>query len=363
MELRHLRYFVELANSLHFGRAAARLGMSQPPLSQQIAALEAELGVKLLDRNSRKVTLTAAGELFLREARSTLAGAERAINVAHQIRRGERGSLAIGFNASAPFIPGFAQPVARFRRAHPHIKLELAETPAGELAAAVENRRLDVGYLRSKAAPDLGEAIHVTLVHIDRLFIAVSADHDLAKHQTVALKDLAGESLLFYYQGETPTGFPREVMDLIDAAGLRNVQMDRVRETATLLGLAAVGTGIAIVAHSMSALRVDGLVYRPISDLEAQTAVWLIRRRDNPNSAAAVFERYVRESLATRARREAPVSEEGQAKADADASPADGRKKQDAEEAAAGDVSDGRTIFDQVEEKPLIVPGTGGASF
>jgi DNA-binding transcriptional LysR family regulator len=362
MELRHLRYFVELANSLHFGRAAARLGMSQPPLSQQIAALEAELGVKLLDRNSRKVALTAAGELFLQEARTALAGAERAINVAHQIRRGERGSLAIGFNASAPFIPSFAQPVARFRRAHPHIKLELAETPAGQLAAAVENRRLDVGYLRSKTAPDLGEAIHVTLAHVDRLFIAVSANHHLAKHQKVALGDLAGESMLFYYQGETPTGFPREVMDMISAAGLRNVQMDRVRETATLLGLAAVGTGIAIVAHSMCALRLDGLVYRPISDLDAQTAVWLVRRRDNPNSAAAVFERYVQESLAARARREAPVSEDGQAKADADADPAGELKKQDVEKPAAGDVPGGPTRSDQVGGKPLIAPGKSDRS-
>jgi DNA-binding transcriptional LysR family regulator len=299
MELRHLRYFVELTNDLHFGRAAARLGMSQPPLSQQIAALETELGIKLLDRTSRRVTLTEAGELFLREARTTLKSAERAINVAHQVRRGERGSLAIGFNASAPFIPSFAEPVAMFRRAHPHIVLELSQMPAGQLAAAVENRSVDVGYLRSKAQPDLGEAVHVTLAHVDRLVVALSTNHPLAGYQTVALSDLAGEPMLFYYQGETATGFPREVMDLLGAAGVRDVQVDRVGETATLLGLVAVGSGIAIVANSLCALRLDGLVYRPIADAAAQTAVWLIRRRDNPNSAIARFERYVAETLAT----------------------------------------------------------------
>jgi DNA-binding transcriptional LysR family regulator len=302
MELRHLRYFVELATDCHFGRAAARLGMSQPPLSQQIAALEIELGIKLLDRTNRRATLTAAGELFLQEARTTLASAERAINVAHQIGRGERGNLAIGFNATAPFIPSFAQPVARFRRAYPHIKLELSEIPADKLAAAVENRHLDLGYLRSKTPPDLGDSIHVTLVHVDRLFVAVSTNHRLAKRQKVALSDLGGELILFYYRGETPTGFPREVIDLLKAAGVQNLQMDRVRETSTLLGLAAVDSGIAIVAHSMCALRVDGLVYRPISDPEAQTTVWLIRRRDNPNSTIANFDQYVQESLVTLSR-------------------------------------------------------------
>lgn len=299
MELRHLRYFVALADELHFGRAATRLGISQPPLSQQIAALEAELGIRLLDRTSRSVALTAAGELFLREARSALSGAERARNVAHQLRRGERGSLAIGFNASAPFIPAFAQPVARFRRGHPHIALELSQVAARELADGVENRRLDVGYLRSRARPDLGEAIDVRLAHIDRLLLAVATDHPLARRDTVALRDLAGESMLFYFQGESPSGFPLEVMDLLRGAGVRDVCIDRVGEMATLLGLVAVGSGIAVVAHSLSALRLDGLVYRPISDADAQTSVWLIRRRDNPNSAVARFEACLEESLAT----------------------------------------------------------------
>lgn len=297
MELRHLRYFVELAKDLHFGRAAVRLGMSQPPLSQQIAALEAELGIKLLDRTSRRVALTAAGELFLQEARATLASAERAINVAHQLRRGERGSLAIGFNASAPFIPSFAKPVAAFRRVHPHINLELSQTPADLLAAAIENRHLDLGYIRGKTPPALGEAIHVTLVHIDRLSVALSVDHRLAKRQSVALKDLAGEPLLLYYQGEKPSGFLHEVMDLIGAAGLNNVPTQRVRETSTLLGLVSVGSGIAVVARSMCALKVDGLAYLPVTDPEAQTAVWLIRRHDNPNPACAEFERYVAQNL------------------------------------------------------------------
>lgn len=297
MELRHLRYFVELASDCHFGRAAARLGISQPPLSQQIAALEDELGIKLLDRTNRRVTLTTAGELFLQEARATLASAQRTVNVARQIGRGERGSLAIGFNASAPFIPSFVEPVVRFRRAHPSIKLELSETPADQLPAAIESRHLDLGYYRSKVPPDLGEAIQVTLAHIDRLFVAVSIHHRLAQRQEVALKDLEGESMLLYYRGETPTGFPREVMDLLSLAGVKTLHVDRVRETATLLGLAAADCGITILAHSMCSLRVDGLVYCPISDLEAQTNVWLIRRHDNANAMIGNFEQYVRESL------------------------------------------------------------------
>ena len=148
MELRHLRYFLAVAEELHFHRAAARLHISQPPLSQQIRALERELGVTLLERNRRRVTLTTAGEGFRDDARAILAAVDRAADKARSVARGSLGTLSIGFVGSAMFSPVLPEMLREFRAGHPDVELLLRELPTVAQIHAIVAGELDLGVIR-----------------------------------------------------------------------------------------------------------------------------------------------------------------------------------------------------------------------
>lgn len=196
MELRHLRYVVALAEELHFGRAAARLGISQPPLSQQLAALEAELGVRLFDRSRREVRLTTAGALFVEEARTTLLAAERARAVALQAERGELGELRMGLFASAPLSRGIAGAIGEFRTAYPGARLVLTEAPSQQQIQRITQGELDVGFLRSPGQPLLPAGLDAIEVVREPLCAVIPAGHVLARRAgPLAITALAGEPL------------------------------------------------------------------------------------------------------------------------------------------------------------------------
>jgi DNA-binding transcriptional LysR family regulator len=279
MELRHLRYFVQVADDLHFARAASHLGISQPPLSQQIRALEEELGVRLLERTSRSVALTPAGRLFLDEARATLAQADRAVSVARRAGQGELGELAIGFNASAPFVPRIARAIHDFRQAYPGIRLAISETSGPTQVEAVGDRQLDIGFLRRSCRPALPPALDARRVLKERLMVAMPRDHALAGHDGIWLRDLAGEPFLLYAQARS-SGFTQELLAVLHDAGVAPNIAQTVNDVSSLFGLAAAGLGIAVLAESLCALRSDSLAYRPLLDEAATTGLWLIYRED-----------------------------------------------------------------------------------
>jgi DNA-binding transcriptional LysR family regulator len=181
MELRHLRYFVAVAEELHFGRAARRLGISQPPLSQQLRALEQALGAPLLERTSRRVRLTEAGQLFLIEARATLVQAERASDVVRRVSQGEAGELAIGFAPSAPLVTKVASALFRFREAYPSVELQLSELTRLEQVEMVANGQLDLGFIRG-LEPDGTEGLIVSPFLEEEMILALRRDHPLASH-------------------------------------------------------------------------------------------------------------------------------------------------------------------------------------
>src|SRR5262245_26825869 len=192
MELRHLRYFVVVAEELHFRRAAERLHMSQPPLSQQIRALEAEVGATLLLRNQRKVELTAAGAAFLERAREILAAVEDAALEARRVQRGEVGRLAIGFVGSAmySFVPDLLR---AFRERYPDIQLRLQELGTSEQLRQLENGRLDVGFMRT---PSTRPELRAETVLEERVVAALPDAHPLAARARLRLTDLEGQPLV-----------------------------------------------------------------------------------------------------------------------------------------------------------------------
>ena len=278
MELRHLRYFIQVAEDLHFARAAAHLGISQPPLSQQIRALEDELQVRLLERTSRRVALTPAGRLFLDAARATLREADNAISVAHRAARGELGELAIGFSASAPFVPEIAHAIAGFRNRYPQVSLTLREIAGSDHLQQIEDHLLDVAFQRSRAIPDLPEALIAQPFLSERLFVACPPGHRLAAYERVRLADLADEPLVLY-SNERST-FTGHLLQLLRDSGIEPNIAQVVTDVTTLFGLAAAGIGVMVVVESLCTLQSPMLTYRLIEDDAATIMLWLVRRQD-----------------------------------------------------------------------------------
>lgn len=288
MELRHLRYFVALAEELHFSRAARRLGISQPPLSQQIRALELSLEAPLFERTNRRVELTEAGRALLVEARATLDQAERAAAIVGRAQRGEVGELKIGFAPSAPLIAPFTAAILAFRKSAPGVRLVLDEQVTTQQIDALLERRLHIGFIRSPGVPDLPDAIAAVELHREPLAVFMRADHPLARRRTVPLKALADEPFIFFPRTHG-TSLYDQVLALCRKAGFTPRIDQEARGNATILGLVAVGLGISILPISLRGIAVANTACRPLSPSGTPTSMWLIHRRHDQSPASAAF--------------------------------------------------------------------------
>lgn len=243
MELRHLRYFVALGEELNFTRAAERLHIAQPPLSQQIRQLEQELGVTLLQRDSRPVRLTEAGALFLDRARALLASLEVAVADTRRIGRGQAGRLAIGFVGSAMFV-GLPDIIRSYRETCPDVELVLDEMLAAEIAKALRQRRIDIGFARPALLPESGFVQRMLLE--EPYVAALPHDHPLAGRNEIALAELSEERFILYPASPEPT-----VTGLIIAACLAAGFTPRIAQEVlhlqTAIGLVAAGAGVSLV--------------------------------------------------------------------------------------------------------------------
>lgn len=289
MKLRHFRYFVVLAEELHFGRAAQRLGISQPPLSQQIHALELSLKARLFERTNRRVELTEAGRALLVEARATIDQAERAVMIVGQAQRGEIGELKIGFTPSAPLIAPFTATVVAFRNSSPRVRLVLNEQVTTEQIDALLERRLNIGFIRSPATPDLPEALAAIEIYREPLAVFMRADHQLARRgRAIPLEALANEPFVFFPRG-SGTSLYDQVFALCRKAGF-NPRIDQeARGNATILGLVAVGLGVSILPASLRGIAVADVACRKISPAGQPTSMWLIHRRHDQSPASKTF--------------------------------------------------------------------------
>jgi DNA-binding transcriptional LysR family regulator len=276
MELRQLRYFVAVAEELHFRRAAERLHISQPPLSQQIRALEDELGFVLLIRTRRRVELTPAGAAFLRDARTVLAELDGAVATARRIDAGQSGRLRINFVGSALFsiVPGM---VERFRRSRPGVEIELHERATVDQLRAVHAGMADVGLVRPPIEDDAG--LRVRTVLRERTVAALPAGHELAALTRVPLHRLAAEPLVLFPRDQAP-GFHDLLIDSLAGAGAAPRVIQYAPEMLTIIGLVAAGTGVSLVPASVGRLALDGVTYRSVTGAPRSELVAITRADD-----------------------------------------------------------------------------------
>lgn len=287
MELRHLRYFVAVAEELSFTRAAERLHIGQPPLSHQIQMLEAEVGAQLLERSKRWVRLTQAGKLFLDDARRVLALSEQAVQTARRAERGEAGELRVGFTFSTPLTPLFATVINRYRQRYPGVTLTLQEMSTFAQIDAIADRRLDLGLVRPPEQA-LPEAVTLTVLRRDPLVLVLPTAHPLASQPTLAISDLKGQPLVMYPKS-AGTGIHPQVLRLCKEAGFVPTIAVEAGEASTIIGLVAAGSGISVLPSSFEIIRLDGVCYRPLADPEANTALLLAQRRDDASPLVAAF--------------------------------------------------------------------------
>lgn len=296
MELRHLRYFVAVAEELSFTRAAERLHIGQPPLSQQIQALEAEVGAQLLERSKRWVRLTEAGKLFLEDARQILAQSERAVVTARRAQRGEAGELRVGFTFSTPFTPLFAKVIKRYRQLYPHVSLTLHEMATLHQLEAVETQKLDLGFVRPPevAIPD---AIALTRLREDPLMLILPSDSPLARKRKVRIKDLEGLPFVMYPK-EAGTGIYYQIFRLCRAAGFVPQIGMEAGEASAIIGLVAAGIGVSVLPKTFDSIHMEGAVYRQLDDPAAATSLLLAQRRDEKSPLVNAFVKLAREEAA-----------------------------------------------------------------
>lgn len=267
MDVRHLRHFVAVAEEGTVTRAAERLGMQQPPLSQQIRALEQELGTQLLRRLPRGVEMTEAGRVLLAEAREILDRMDRAVARVRRAGKGEEGTLAIGYTSSASFHPFVLDAIRAFGEAHPRVSLALEESNTGELVASIHAEQMDVAFVRSPVALMQGLTVHRLLD--EEMVAAIPADHPLARAgrrkatAALALTALKDERMILYRRRTGP-GLYDTIVAACHAAGFSpNVEQEAPRIVSTL-NLVAAGVGVSLVPACLAKLHFEGVVYRPL---------------------------------------------------------------------------------------------------
>jgi len=298
MELRHLRYFVAVAEELHFSRAAARLHIAQPPLSQQIRHLERELGVALFNRTRRHVELTAAGRAFLDESRRVLLQAERAARIAQRAGRGEIGQLAVAFVPSADLdlLPRVLRAWgARF----PDVELDLqALLPVAQLEA-LAGGRIQVGLVRLPVAA--GSEVIVECIQSEPLVAALPLRHRLAKRARVRVADLAGDTMMMFPRQVAP-GYYDMLISAFRGAGF-TPRVFHPASMQTNLALVSAGLGVSLLPASIRNLRRTGVVYRPLASPVPRVELAVAYRRHDHSPIVLAFLEMVRSAAQRRERR------------------------------------------------------------
>ena len=284
MEMRQLRYFVAVAEDLHFGHAAQRLRIAQPALSRQIQALEKELLVQLLFRNRRRVQITPAGQVFLDRARMILARTEEAVLAAQRAGGGVSGTLNLGFVGSATYdvLPSVLR---AFRQAAPHVDLTLSEMTVHAQIEALSEERIDIGLLR---LPIKTDGLLFRTISREPLYVALPGSHRLARSSALHLSALAEEPFVLYPDHPRPS-WTEFVIGLCQEAGFRPTVVQRTVEIQTTLSLVAAGIGVSIVPKCIGNIQRKDVVFRRLTGLRARTELLAAYRERDPSPVVQTF--------------------------------------------------------------------------
>ncbi|KRG65487.1 LysR family transcriptional regulator [Stenotrophomonas humi] len=281
LELRHLRYFLAVADTLHFGRAAERLGMSQPPLSQQIRQLETLIGAHLFVRSHRRVQLTPAGQVLLEQARDILQRVDTAMDMVQRSQRGESGELRIGLTRATPLLPQIPRAFFAYRQQHPQVQLQLREMNSLRQIDALLADELDVGIIRKRVLPP--ELVAKRLLD-DPLALVLHATHPALAGKDPAsarfsLRQFALDPFVGFSR-DAGAGIHDHVITLCRNAGFSPRIVQEAGESSTLISLVAAGLGVCVLPSSCSHIQVEGACFVALSDRGAASEIQLAWRRE-----------------------------------------------------------------------------------
>lgn len=298
-DFRQLRYFIAVAEELSFTRAAGRLHLSQPPLSQQIKALEQDLGVTLLARNKRNVALTEPGRVFLEQARQILRKADEARSLVATAAAGHSGTLRLAYTVSVSFHRSLPQTLLRFGQIAPNVHLQLSEMYTGLQFDALLTGQIDVGFVRDRPT-HVQDARRLKLRIIDRepLLLALPSGHSLADQRRIDLADVANDSFVCQPRENAPTPYDR-LVKLAARAGFQPTIVQHAQQINGLLALVSAGLGLALVPASMRAVQLAGVSYVALADPDAYMLLAVACRNEEPAPALKQFLAAVSESTVT----------------------------------------------------------------
>lgn len=300
MELRHLRYFVAVADEGHFTRAATRLGIGQPPLSLQIQQLERELGTALFKRLPRGVALTDAGRAFAQDARRILRDVEHASEHARRVASGEVGRIRVGMINSAPFHPLIPQVIREFRRRYPSVAFSLEERTTPGLVAAVRSDAVDVAFVRPIHGSDDGLSVETVLD--EDMLVALPAGHALARRAQIPLLALSIEPFVLFSRA-VGAGLHDEIVAACHVAGFSPHVVQEASQVTSIVNLVASGLGVSILPASMQHMHTDGVTFRPIARPVPKARLSLIWRHQDGDAPQLVRLRELIRELAPAPRR------------------------------------------------------------
>jgi DNA-binding transcriptional LysR family regulator len=290
VELRHLRYFIAVAEELHFGKAADRLHISQPPLSHQIQDLEREMGVELFRRNRRSVALTEAGRLFLDETRHVLRDAERAVEIARKAAHGEVGRLSIG-SGPAPESWILKKVLSVFLAQHPEVRIDFHSLYTQEQVDALGRRQIQVGF---PLLPIPRRGLVVESIGMEPLVVALPASHRLAGQPRIPLTELRKEPFVSVSR-DVGRSFHDLVFNACNHAGFTPNIAYETGQVLTVLALVAAGLGVSLQPAGVASSRPDGVVFRHLLPKAPMVEIGMAYRRDDSSPTLSAFLSVVRE--------------------------------------------------------------------